>query len=112
MPLWSYPLTILDTLLGSDLVSLYNPKSVFERKGDIAIFVSNCSGERMKWIEYLINFAKALGNKTLVVDSYGGCFHNVDHPVSRNSNDWYATKIEIVAKINNQIITNYHKDRK
>ena len=79
-------------------VSLYDPKSVFERSGDIAIFVSNCSGERMKWIEYLINFAKALKNGTLAVDSYGKCFHNVDDQTSRHQKDWYAAKLKVLKK--------------
>ena len=50
----------------------------------------------MKWIEYLLNFAKSVTNGTLVVDSYGKCFHNVNQPVSRHQNNWYASKIEVL----------------
>eukprot|EP00942_MAST-04A_sp_MAST-4A-sp1_P012470 g12470.t1 len=75
---------------------LYNPKEIFKRSGgDVAIFVSNCVGSRLKWIEALVKASKM---NRLKVHSYGSCFHNVDMPFSRSKDNWFKQKMDILNK--------------
>jgi hypothetical protein len=71
----------------------YDARSVFRRSGGVAVFISNCSGERMKWVKALIDASKAGG---VPVDSYGSCYHNVDIPETRNNPNWFEEKINIM----------------
>ena len=75
--------------------SLYDPAEVFRRPGDVAIFVSNCVGGRLKWIRALIEASK---KNLLKVDSFGSCFHNTNISSSRSNQDWFNEKMEILKR--------------